>query len=189
MSRSRTLALGALVAGLTTFFAGCSSGAGGGASSGSTSSGASSSGASSSGASSSASSGASGSSGAATTCGAQAIPPAVSGGCAPRVVTPTACELVDLSAGNTYELAWTTDGTGCETPWKVCVAGNPVTDPNSRCSDISVDVNAGISRTGGVLRVSAADLEGLASDNGVYHVLIASFFQSHNGSVAFRVSK
>lgn len=122
-------------------------------------------------------------------CGEQAIPPALSGGCAPRVVTPAVCELVDLSGGSTYEIAWTTDGTGCETPWKLCAAGTPVTDENSACVELSTNVEAGISKTGGIYRVSAADLEGLTSESGVYHLLVASFHQSHGGSVAFRVKR
>lgn len=131
----------------------------------------------------------SGSSGTSTGCGAQAIPPAVSGGCTPRIVTPAACEEVDLRGGRAYELAWTADGTGCETPWKLCVGGNPVSDPNSTCVDLATDTSAGISRTGGVLRVTAADLQGLTSTDGVYHLLVASFYGSHAGSVAFRVQK
>ncbi|MBX3232902.1 MAG: hypothetical protein KIT84_42230 [Labilithrix sp.] len=122
-------------------------------------------------------------------CGAQAIAPNLTGGCAPRIVTPALCEEVDLTGGKTYELAWTTDGTGCETPWKLCAAGNPVSDPNSICVNLSTDVNAGISRTGGILVISAADLEGLTSDTGVHHLLVASFHESHAGSVAFRVKR
>jgi hypothetical protein len=133
--------------------------------------------------------GATGDGGGAGACPAQAIPPAVSGACVPRFVTPSACEVVDLSGGKTYELAWTTGGTGCETPWKLCAAGNPVSDPNSTCVDLNVDVNAGISRTGGVYRINATSLAGLSSDNGYYHVLVTSFFGSHNGTVAFYVKK
>lgn len=104
-------------------------------------------------------------------------------------MTPALCELVDLSGGATYEIAWTTDGTGCETPWKVCAAGSPVTDENSACVELSTNVDEGISKTGGIYRVSAADLEGLTSESGVYHLLVASFHQSHAGSVAFRVKR
>jgi hypothetical protein len=122
-------------------------------------------------------------------CTTQQIPPDPSGGCAPRLVTPQACEAVDLTGGRVYEIAWTTDGTGCETPWKLCVAGNPLSDSNSFCVDLSTNVNAGISRTGGIINVTASDLDGLTSDNGVYHALVASFYGSHHGSVAFRVTK
>lgn len=122
-------------------------------------------------------------------CHVQVIAPALSGGCAPRLVTPAACEVVDLSGGKTYEVAWTTDGTGCETPWKLCVAGSPVTDPNSACVSLSENVSAGISKTGGILNISASDLAGLTSDNGLYHGLVASFYGSHAGSVAFTVKK
>ncbi len=120
---------------------------------------------------------------------AQQITPNPTGGCAPRVVTPAVCAEVDLTNGQSYEVAWTTDGTGCETPWTACVAGNPVSDPNSVCVKLSENVNAGISRTGGIANIAASDLEGLTSDNGVYHLLIASFYGSHLGSVAFRVKK
>lgn len=124
----------------------------------------------------------------AATC-AQAIPPEPSGGCSPRIVTPSTCADVDLTAGKVYEVAWTTDGSGCETPWTACLAGNPVSDANSACVKLSENVNAGITRTGGIANISASDFDGLTSDNGVYHLLVASFYGSHLGSVAFRVKK
>lgn len=104
-------------------------------------------------------------------------------------MTPADCEEVDLTGGKTYELAWTTDGTGCETPWKLCVAGTPVSDPNSTCVELSTDTSAGISKTGGILNITAADLAALSSESGVYHLLVTSFYGSHAGSVAFRVRK
>jgi len=104
-------------------------------------------------------------------------------------VTPAPCAEVDLSGGKTYEIAWTTDGTGCETPWKLCAAGNPVTDANSVCVELSADVNAGISRTGGILNVGAGDLAGLTSDTGIHHLLVTSFYGAHLGSVAFRLKR
>ncbi|MBX3210032.1 MAG: hypothetical protein KF764_33690 [Labilithrix sp.] len=122
-------------------------------------------------------------------CAVQQIAPAESGGCAARIVTPRVCELVDLSGGGTYELAWTTDGTGCETPWKVCLGGSPLSDPNSRCVELSTDVNAGITRTGGVVNMTASDFDGLTSADGVYHLLVASFYGSHLGSLGFRVKR
>jgi|GEM_PF-2644298 len=122
-------------------------------------------------------------------CPPQAIPPALSGGCAPQIVTPAPCEIVDLSGGKSYEVAWTTNGTGCETPWKLCAAGSPVSDPNSLCVNLSEDVSAGISKTGGVLNVTAADLAGLSSDTGWYHVMVGSYYGSHNGTVAFYLQK
>jgi hypothetical protein len=134
----------------------------------------------------------SGSSGALPTggsCSTQAIAPNPSGGCAPRLVSPAQCETVDLTGGKTYEFAWTADGSGCETPWTVCVAGNPVTDENSRCVELSTDTSAGISRTGGIIRVSASDLSGLSSSDGTYHWLVSSFYKSHLGSVGFIVRK
>lgn len=127
--------------------------------------------------------------GSSATCGAQAIAPAVSGGCVPRFATPAVCQEVDLTNGRTFEIGWTTDGTGCETPWRLCVAGNPVSDANSACAQLSTNVEAGISRTGGLYYLSANDLQGLTSDNGVFHLLVASFYQSHNGTLAFRVRR
>lgn len=130
------------------------------------------------------------SSGVAGDCGAQAIPPNLTGGCAPRFATPTAtCEEIDLTGGKTYEIAWTTDGSGCETPWTLCAMGNPATEINGDCVTLSTDVNKGISRTGGLYYMKASDLDGMTSDNGVYHVLVASYYKSHKGSVAFRVKK
>ena len=94
-----------------------------------------------------------------------------------------------FSGGKSYEVAWTTNGTGCETPWKLCAAGSPVSDPNSLCVNLSEDVSAGISKTGGVLNVTAADLAGLSSDTGWYHVMVGSYYGSHNGTVAFYLQK
>jgi hypothetical protein len=122
-------------------------------------------------------------------CGPQAIPPALSGGCVPRFATPAVCQEVDLTNGRTFEVGWTTDGTGCETPWRLCAAGNPVSDANSACVSLSENVNAGISRTGGLYYLSAADLQGLTSTDGVFYLLVASFYQSHNGTLAFRVRR
>jgi hypothetical protein len=96
---------------------------------------------------------------------------------------------VDLTGGKTYEVGWTTDGTGCETPWKLCVGGTPLSDENSRCIELSVNVQVGISSTGGLYTMTAADIEGLTSTTGVYHALVTSFYGSHNGTVAFRVRK
>jgi hypothetical protein len=140
--------------------------------------------------SSSSSSSSSSSGGASATCdAAPAIPAAISGGCAPRLVTPSVCEEIDLSNGQSYEFAWTTDGTGCETPWTVCVGGNPLTDANSGCVKLSTNLSNGISRTGGVVRVTANDLAGLQSDNGTYHWIVKSYYGSHPASVAFKIKK
>ena len=107
----------------------------------------------------------------------------------PQIVTPRACEAIDLSGGRTYEIGWTTNGTGCETPWKLCVVGSPATEANGGCVELSTDVTQGISSTGGVIRLNASNLTGITSDTGYYHLVIASFYGSHLGSVAFRVKK
>jgi hypothetical protein len=102
-------------------------------------------------------------------------------------VTPAQCEVVDLRGGRTYEVAWTTDGTGCETPWTLSVAGDPLTEQNLRVVQLSMNAEAGITSYGGILRISAADLDGLTSATGLYHWSISSFHGSHPGSHTFQV--
>ncbi len=116
-------------------------------------------------------------------------PEALSGGCAPRLVTPAACEVVDLTAGKAYEFAWTTDGTGCETPWQFQLAGNPPTADNTYGVKISENPNAGVSKTGGILNVNAADImgTGVKSSDGTYTWLVQSFYGSHPASNTFKI--
>ncbi|MES2559992.1 MAG: hypothetical protein V4590_09645 [Bacteroidota bacterium] len=110
-------------------------------------------------------------------------------GCYPRLVTPVMCETIDLSGGKTYEIAWTTDGTICETPWTLQIAGNPLSNTNIKSWSLSTNVNTGITKYGGIVRISAADLEGLTTDNGLYHWTVASFYDSYPASQTFKVKK
>lgn len=120
--------------------------------------------------------------------------PAYDNGCTLRLVTPERCEEIDLTNGKTYEFAWTTDGIYCETPWHVCIAGNPAdvnTGENIYCQDFSEDVSQGITHSGGVVYLSADALDslGLTTDNGIYHWVVASWSYSHPDSQTFRVKK
>ncbi len=113
------------------------------------------------------------------------------GGCRIRLVSPTVCEEIDLSGGKTYEFAWTTDGTNCETPYKLYIAGNPVDLQSSEnIKGWSLSAKAGeISGTGGVYYVSAAHLEGLQSQDGIYHWVVAGWYGSKPNTQTFRVKK
>lgn len=122
-------------------------------------------------------------------CRVQLLPPNPAGGCRLRLVTPAPCETVDLSGGRRYEFAWTTDGSGCETPWTIQVAGNPITPENLRSAQLSTDVERGITRTGGVLYLSSADLDGLRSDNGLYHWSVQSHYGAHPGTHTFTMRR
>ncbi len=113
----------------------------------------------------------------------------ITGGCLLRSVTPAKCQEVDLRNGATFEFAWTSDGTFCETPWRLSIAGNPVTANNIKQWSLSVNTSTGITSYGGIVNVNAADLEGLTSYNGVYHWLIESFHESHPATIAFKVKK
>jgi len=64
-------------------------------------------------------------------CNTVALPAEVSGGCNIRLVTPQNCEEIDLSGGRTYEFAWTTDTTMCETPFVLYILRQPA-DPAER---------------------------------------------------------
>jgi hypothetical protein len=122
-------------------------------------------------------------------CSAQpALAANLTGGCRIRMVTPGDCAEVDLSNGQVYEFAWTTDGTGCETPFKIIAAGSPPTGENS--VELTVPTNGpAITRQGGLINVTLAELKtlGLTSDNGEYHWVVMSFHGAHPQSQVFRV--
>lgn len=120
--------------------------------------------------------------------------PAQSGGCSFRLVTPAVCEQIDLTNGKSYEFAWTTDGDWCETPWTLCMAGNPAnidTGENIYCEDFSADVDRYITHLGGVVYLDAAAFNslGLTTNNGIYHWVVISFYGSNPNSRTFRVKK
>lgn len=113
----------------------------------------------------------------------------VTGGCRIRMVTPTLCEEIDLTGGQWYEFAWTTDGSDCETPYTLIISGNPATEMNSKSWQLSTNVEQGITRRGGITNVTANDLNGLTTDNGLYHWVVIGYYGSHPDSGAFRVRK
>ena len=113
----------------------------------------------------------------------------VTGGCRIRLVTPGVCEEIDLRAGQSYEFAWTTDGTYCETPYTLYVAGNPASEANTKYWTLSTDVQRGISSIGGIVNISASDLSGLTTDNGLYHWVVVGYYGSHPDSRTLRVKK
>jgi hypothetical protein len=120
--------------------------------------------------------------------------PAYYNGCTSRLVTPTNCEEIDLTNGKYYEFAWTTDGVYCETPWTVCIAGNPAdlnTGDNIVCGRFSENVAQGITHYGGLISLNAADFNslGLTSNNGIYHWVVGSWYGSHPDSQTFRVKQ
>jgi hypothetical protein len=110
-------------------------------------------------------------------------------GCYPRLVTPAMCETIDLRNGKVYEFAWTTDGTICETPWTFQIAGNPITAQNVKTWSLATNVDQGITKYGGIINVSLLNLEGLTTDNGLYHWTVTSFYDSYPASQTFKLSK
>ncbi len=117
------------------------------------------------------------------------LPANVTGGCRIRLVTPAEGETIDLSNGKSYEFAWTTDGTTCETPYTVYAAGNPAnleTGENIISGKVPVSVGQ-VSKTGGFINVTYQDLGELKSSDGTYHWCMASFYGSHPASVSFKV--
>lgn len=111
------------------------------------------------------------------------------GSCYPRLVTPVMCETIDLSNGKTYEFAWTTDGSTCETPWTFQIAGNPFSQTNVKTWQLNANVDAGISRFGGIINLKLSDLDGLTTDNGLYHWTVTSYYDSYPASKTFKVKK
>ncbi len=122
-------------------------------------------------------------------CDTSVVGDATSGGCNARLVTPVMCETIDLRNGKTYEFAWTTDGTTCETPWNFQIGGNPVTQNNIKSWSLSTNVNEGITGKGGIVRINAQTLDGLTTDNGLYHWVVESYYGSHPASKTFKVLK
>jgi hypothetical protein len=123
-------------------------------------------------------------------CSDVVLPAEAVGGCAIRLVTPARCEEIDLTGGQTYEFAWTTDTTECETPYELDLAGNPLSDENVVSWSLSENPDEGITRTGGgVYRVGAQDLAPLSTDSGIYHWVVLGYYGSHPDSQTFRVRR
>lgn len=122
-------------------------------------------------------------------CSASLVPDNTTGGCNIRLVTPAACETIDLSNGQVYEFAWTTDGTNCETPWTLQIAGDPLSEQNLVSGDFSTDVNAGITSMGGIVYISAQDVSILTSTSGLYHWTVSGFYGSYPASNAFYIKR
>jgi len=120
------------------------------------------------------------------TCGGIYFPAETSGGCRIRLVSPSPCETVDLSAGKTHEFAWTNDGTNCEGPYIISLA---VTDGSeSQSITEQINFNSGtVSGSGGVVTVGASDLEGISLKDGIYHWTVASFYGSRPASNPFKL--
>ncbi|MBI5533084.1 MAG: hypothetical protein HY898_10230 [Deltaproteobacteria bacterium] len=135
-------------------------------------------------------SGGSGGTSATSGCDAVIVPEVPGNGCAIRLVTPQRCEEVDLTNGRTYEFAWTTDGTWCETPYKLYIVGNPPSESNAVVWSYSTTYENGmITHNGGLDRISAADLQAVTSTDGIYHWVVVGFHGSHPASVAFRIKQ
>jgi hypothetical protein len=122
-------------------------------------------------------------------CNLVVVPANVIGGCQIRMVTPALCEEIDLSRGQSYEFAWTTDGTDCETPYTLVVSGSPATDMNSKSWQLPTNVEQGITRNGGITYISESDLSGLTTDNGLYNWVVVGYYGSHPESRAFKLKK
>lgn len=120
------------------------------------------------------------------TCGGTFYPAEVSGGCRIRLVTPGPCETVDLTEGKSYEFAWTNDGTQCEGPYLISLA---VTDgSSSETMSAQINFNNGtVSRTGGVITVTAEDIQQIQKKEGIYHWTVASFYGSRPASNPFKL--
>ena len=94
-----------------------------------------------------------------------------------------------MTGVQTCALPISTGGAFCETPWTLAISGNPLTDTNYNYWSLSTNVERGISGTGGIINVTASDLSGLTTDNGLYHWVVSGYYGSHPDSRAFRVKK
>jgi len=124
-------------------------------------------------------------------CDATVVSEAFSGGCQIRLVEPAKCEEIDLTGGKTYWFGWSTDTTFCETPFKLILMGNPPSDQNSVYWSLSASGSGRqiAQNTGGIHQISAADLQSLTSDNGIYHWVVVGWYGSHPASRTFKVKK
>jgi hypothetical protein len=124
-------------------------------------------------------------------CNAVALPAQVSGGCKIRLVEPALCQEIDLSGGKTFWFGWSTDTSYCETPFKLIIAGNPPTEQNAYTWSLSEGGSNGkiAKNTGGIKEISAADLQGLTSNNGIYHWVVLGWYGSHPASQTFRLKQ
>lgn len=131
--------------------------------------------------------GAAGEGGGGGACDAPRIPDNSMGGCRVRLVTPTECETIDLRGGRAYEFAWTTDGTGCELPWKFIILGTPLSETNGSLWTLSTDLEQGISSAGGIFYLRAGDFDGIEAQGGIYQWTVASFYGSSPEGRQFRI--
>ena len=117
-----------------------------------------------------------------SSCSQVVYPAAVSGGCRIRLVSPASCQEITFP----FQFEWTTDGSNCETPYKLYITGDP---PLERYFEWSLSENTGqISKTGGgFATVSAEDLAnvGVTSKSGVYHWVVMGYYGSHPDSQGF----
>ncbi|MBL9039131.1 MAG: hypothetical protein JNG84_11485 [Archangium sp.] len=123
-----------------------------------------------------------------------------SGGCRLRIVGPANCTTLSFSAGF-VELAWTTEGTFCEGPHRVFIAGHPastweggnaivqeLTSTNGSENSVPGSTTSTYAMTrniGGYVHLTLADLRlitsNLTSTTGQYHWGVAGFYDIDNG--------
>jgi len=127
------------------------------------------------------------------------------GDCRIRLLSPTACQEVDLTNDKVFEFRWTTDGTDCPSQadgrmegFNIYVAGNPVTknEDGSLNNVASKPLRLGgtIERSGGIAYVRARDLvdgEGnpITSTDGTFDWAIRSGLEAGPASVVFRIKR
>lgn len=94
-----------------------------------------------------------------------------SAGCKITLVSPTNCAEIDLTDGKTAVFEFKAEGADCRLPFTGHLAGHPVTrDENDRLGNVLSrnDMNF----ADGKFELSAANFEGLTSDDGTYDWLI-----------------
>ena len=114
----------------------------------------------------------------------------ITGGCNITLLTPRPGETIDLRNGRSYEFAWTTNGTYCETPYQLYIAGNPANlQTGENIYSWSLSESSGqISKTGGGFRYfTSQDFEGIISNDGTHHWVTVGYHGSHPASQSFKV--
>ena len=133
-----------------------------------------------------------------------------SGGCTLRMVSPAPCSTVNFNTLGYVEFAWTTNTTFCEGPHHFLIGGNPPSSWNPPTNNgiswslTSTDGTVAAMGTngstyamtrnlGGLVHLVRADLAGVTSDNGQFHVIVRDFYDVTNGgslsdSVTFTIA-
>ncbi len=109
------------------------------------------------------------------------IPEGFSGGCTLAQNEPANGQQITLP----FKFGWS--ASGCETPFRLFIYGNPPTEDNALYWEISRNAGGPTTEWAGSHTITAADLAPLRSD-GLYHWAVAGFYGSHTAGRTFTLA-